>query len=203
MSPAVGFDLDMTLVDTRPGIHEALLAFAAETGRPIDVNLIVANLGPPVAEALSPWFTVEEMPDAVARFRAHMTRVGVFNVIALPGAADAIAAARELGLRVLVVTAKIERLAVETLRHAGLSVDEVAGNVWSAGKAVPLRAAAALAYVGDHPHDMHAATLAGIPAVGVPSGAATAAQLTAAGATTVLDDLRAFPGWLAAAALSA
>ena len=129
----IGFDLDMTLVDTRPGIRTALLAFAEETGRPIDADAIVAALGPPVADALSPWFAPDELPGAVERFRWHMARVGVTDVTPMPGAVDALAATREAGHRVLVVTAKIRQLAVETLRHAGLAVDVVVGDVWSDG----------------------------------------------------------------------
>src|SRR2546421_12511233 len=96
---AVGFDLDMTLVDTRRGIKTALLAFAAETGRPIDADRIVAALGPPVAEALSPWFSPEELPDAVRRFRVHMAEVGVVDVDVVPGAFAAVEAGRPRGPR--------------------------------------------------------------------------------------------------------
>jgi phosphoglycolate phosphatase-like HAD superfamily hydrolase len=82
----VGFDLDMTLVDTRPGIVAALSALAEETGRSIDVATIVAALGPPIAGVLSPWFSAAELPSVVERFRAHMAAVGVKGVTALPGA---------------------------------------------------------------------------------------------------------------------
>src|SRR4051794_36497781 len=81
---AVGFDLDMTLVDTRRGIEMALVALAEETGRPIDAAGIVATLGPPVADVLSPWFGADEMPAAVQTFRKYMAEVGVQNVDPLP-----------------------------------------------------------------------------------------------------------------------
>jgi phosphoglycolate phosphatase len=193
---AIGFDLDMTLVDTRPGIHAALLALAAETQRAIDADRLVATLGPPVAEALSPWFTEFELPHAVELFRGHMARIGVMNVAPLPGAVEAVAAARERGLVVVVVTSKIEHLAVATLEHAGLRVDTVIGDVWAGGKAVPLQATAAGAYVGDHPGDMDAAKLARIPGLGVTSGSSTADELYAAGATQVVTSLEEFPDWL-------
>src|SRR3954463_15371984 len=90
---AVGFDLDMTLVDTRRGIELALLALAEETGRPVDAAAVVAALGPPIAEALAPWFGPSEMADAVQTFRKHMAEVGVVNVNALPGAEEAMDAA--------------------------------------------------------------------------------------------------------------
>src|SRR4051812_27044299 len=120
---AVGFDLDMTLVDTRRGIELALLALAEETGRPVDAAGIVAALGPPIAAVLSPWFQADELPAAVQTFRKYMAEVGVQNVEALPGAVAAVAAARAAGYLVAIVTSKIEPLAEATLRHAGLVAD--------------------------------------------------------------------------------
>jgi phosphoglycolate phosphatase len=196
VSRSVGFDLDMTLVDTRPGIHAALLALAAETGRPIDASSIVAALGPPIVGALAPWFAPAELQDAVRRFRAHMAEVGVVDVAALPGAAAAIDAVHAAGLDVIVITSKIEPLAVATLAHAGLTVDGVFGNVWAEAKAGPLLARRAVCFVGDHPGDMVAATTAGVPAFGVTSGASVRAELLAAGADSVATSLEEFPGWL-------
>ncbi|HET6815649.1 MAG TPA: HAD hydrolase-like protein [Mycobacteriales bacterium] len=194
----MGFDLDMTLVDTRPGIRQALVALAEETGRPIDADAIVAALGPPVADALSPWFTPDELPQAVTRFRQHMAKVGVMNVAPLPGAAAAIGAARAAGYGVLVVTAKIEPLAVATLANAGLYADKVFGNVWAEGKAEPLRSCKAVCYAGDHPGDMFAAARASVPSYGVTTGASTREELVAAGATHVSTSLESFPEWLRA-----
>ena len=39
----VGFDLDMTLVDSRPGIRASMDALAQETGVPIDVDVVIAR----------------------------------------------------------------------------------------------------------------------------------------------------------------
>lgn len=197
MRGAVGFDLDMTLVDTRRGIHAALLALAAETGRPIDADSIVAALGPPIGAALSPWFAADELPDAVRRFRAHMAEVGVVDVVALPGAAESLRAVREAGLDVIVITSKIEPLARATLTNAGLEVDRVFGDVWAEGKAAPLIERRAVSYVGDHPGDMIAAVTASVPGFGVTSGASTEGSLRAAGAVEVATSLLAFPPWLA------
>ena len=197
---AVGFDLDMTLVDTRRGIRLALLALAQETGRPVDADAIVANLGPPIAEALSPWFNLAELPDAVQAFRAHMAQVGVGNVDPLPGSSDAIAAARAANCEVVVITSKIEPLAIATIDHAGLDVDRVFGNVWAEGKATPLLSTRAICFVGDHPADMLAATTAGVPGFGVTSGASTREQLLNAGADHVSPSLIGFSDWLASIA---
>lgn len=196
MAAAVGFDLDMTLVDTRVGIHAALVALAADTGRAIDADRVVTALGPPIQGVLAEWFAPDEVDDAVATFRRHMAEVGVTGVTPLGGAAAAVAAVHAAGLKVVVVTSKIEPLAVATLRNAGLSVDAVFGGVWAERKSEPLRETDAVAFLGDHPADMLAATVASIPGFGVTTGASTRDELLSAGAAAVAESLDAFPVWL-------
>ena len=52
MPAAVGFDLDMTLIDSRPGIRAAYQALTAETGVLVDADLAVSRLGPPLRAEL-------------------------------------------------------------------------------------------------------------------------------------------------------
>ena len=49
----VGFDLDMTLIDSRPGVHATICALVAETGVLIDPDVVVARLGPPLEQELA------------------------------------------------------------------------------------------------------------------------------------------------------
>jgi phosphoglycolate phosphatase len=197
----VGFDLDMTLVDSRPGIAHALHTLAAETGRPIEVDAIVSRLGPPVQQTIAPWFSPDELPGAVDRFRALMLAEGVRMCRPLPGAAAALDAVGACGGRTLVVTAKYQLSAVATLAAAGLRADSVVGDLWAEEKAVALRAAGARVYVGDHPADVRAARAAEALAVSVPSGGPTRDELVEAGADVVLDSLLDLPAWLATAQL--
>ena len=44
----VGFDFDMTLVDSRPGIAACFRALTERTGVPVDAELAVSRLGPPL-----------------------------------------------------------------------------------------------------------------------------------------------------------
>ena len=48
MRAAVGFDLDMTLIDSRPGIAAAFAELSARTGVAIDTDQVVSRLGPPL-----------------------------------------------------------------------------------------------------------------------------------------------------------
>ena len=60
MDLVVGFDLDMTLLDTRPGIAETYRALIASTGVPIDVDLVINRLGPALEDELANWFPPAE-----------------------------------------------------------------------------------------------------------------------------------------------
>lgn len=44
----VGFDLDMTLIDPRPGMIAVMNALGAETRLPLDGEHFAGNLGPPL-----------------------------------------------------------------------------------------------------------------------------------------------------------
>jgi phosphoglycolate phosphatase len=194
---AVGFDLDMTLVDSRPGIAAAYRELVARTGVYIDVDAAVSRLGPPLEQELARWYPQRLVPEAASQYRALYREYAIAPSVALPGAAEAVAAVHERGGRVLVVTAKRADLARLHIEHLGLPVDDVAGLAWAEGKAEVLRSAGAVGYVGDHIGDMAAARVAGIPGVAVATGPCTPAELRAAGASVVLADLREFPGWLA------
>ncbi|MEV5631905.1 HAD family hydrolase [Micromonospora tulbaghiae] len=197
MSPLmVGFDLDMTLVDSRPGIAAAFRALTARTGVHVDGELAVSRLGPPLRTELAHWFPPERVEEAVTVYRELYPAYAITPTVPMPGAEAALRAVQARGGRTMVVTAKIGRLAKLHLDHLGLPVDELAGDVFAEQKAVALREHGATLYVGDHVADMAAARAAGIPGVAVATGPCSAAELTEAGARAVLDDLVEFPAAL-------
>jgi len=195
-SPVVGFDLDMTLVDSRPGIAAAYRALSAETGVWIDVDAVVSRLGPPVEQEMARWFPPEQVAAMVARYRALYPDHAVAPSPALAGAAEAIAAVRDAGGKVVVISAKHPTLVRLHLDQLQLSVDEVVGLAFADGKTAAIRDHGVQIYVGDHTADVRAAQAAGITSVGVTTGPCDARELQQAGADVVLEDLQGFAGWL-------
>jgi phosphoglycolate phosphatase len=195
--PAVGFDLDMTLIDSRPGIAAAFRALTARTGVHVDADLAVSRLGPPLRTELREWFPAEQVEQAVTTYRALYGDFAVTPTVPLPGAVEALAATRAAGYRVVVVTAKLGRLAQLHLDHLGMVADELAGDLFAEGKAAALIEHGVALYVGDHVADMVAARTAGVPGIGVLTGPCTAEELWDAGAARVLDDLTTLPAVLA------
>jgi phosphoglycolate phosphatase len=194
----VGFDLDMTLIDSRPGIHAAYRALEAETGVFIDADLAVTRLGPPLEQELAHWFPDEDVQRTADRYRELYPHHAIAPTQAMPGAREAITAVQELGGRAIVVTAKHEPNAKLHLAHLGITPDEVIGWLWAEAKAEALREHGAAVYVGDHTGDVRGARVAGALSVAVPTGPCGEEELRAEGADVVLEDLFAFPAWLRA-----
>ncbi|MEU5549285.1 MULTISPECIES: HAD family hydrolase [unclassified Micromonospora] len=192
----VGFDLDMTLVDSRPGIAATYRALTERTGVPVDAEVAVSRLGPPLRTEIAHWFPPERVDEAVHAFRELYPAYAITPTVPLPGAVAALDAVRQRGGRVLVVTSKLGRLARLHLEHLGLTVDEVAGDLFAEGKATALREHGATHYVGDHVADMVAAQAAEVPGIAVATGPCSVDELRAAGAATVLADLTGFPAAL-------
>ncbi|MGK5531813.1 HAD family hydrolase [Streptomyces sp. URMC 129] len=192
----VGFDLDMTLIDSRPGIRAAYRALSAETGVFVDADLAVTRLGPPLEEELAHWFPAADIPAVGERYRELYVTHAIRAIEAMPGAREAIAAVRGHGGRAIIVTAKYQPNAKLHVEHLGLAPDAVIGSLWAEAKAEALRAHDAAVYVGDHTGDVRGAHAAGALSVAVPTGPCAAEELRAAGADVVLPDLGAFPRWL-------
>lgn len=192
----VGFDLDMTLIDSRPGIRDCYAELSAQTGVPIDAELVVSRLGPPLEHELANWFPADQVPTMADRYREMYPDYAVTGSFELPGARAATAAVRALGGRAIVITGKYEPNAKLHLTHLDIAVDAVIGDLWAEQKAEALCDYDAQVYVGDHIGDMRGARTAGAYAVGVPTGPCDADELRAAGADVILADLTGFPAWL-------
>ncbi|SDC02677.1 HAD hydrolase-like protein [Nocardioides lianchengensis] len=193
---AVGFDLDMTLIDTAPGFGDVLRALGSELGVDFPVEEMTARLGPPLDLLLQPYLPEDAIAAAGDRFRALYPDHAITSVPALAGAHDAIAAVRRHRGRVLVVTGKFPDNARLHLDHVGFDVDLLEGWVWGVGKADVLVREGASIYVGDHVHDVEGALAAGALSVSVLTGGCTREELLAAGTHVVLDSLLEFPAWL-------
>ncbi|UQA93598.1 HAD family hydrolase [Streptomyces halobius] len=193
----VGFDLDMTLIDSRPGIKAAYEELSARTGTYIDADLAVTRLGPPLEQEIREWFPEERVAEISDVYRGLYPEHAISGALAMPGAREAIAGVQAAGGRAIVVTAKYEPNAELHLTHLGIDADAVIGSLWAKAKAEALREHGARIYVGDHTGDVLGAHTAGALSVAVPTGPCDASELRAAGADVLLGDLTTFPSWLA------
>ena len=194
-SGPVGFDLDMTLINSRPAILASFAEVARETGTAIDLDAADRRLGVKLDDELAFWFPLERVAAAAEIYRRHYLRLAEPMTTVLPGAHEALAAVRAAGQRAIIITAKHPVSVRPSLHAAGLAPDELFTLVHGPEKAAVLRRLRAIAYVGDTPPDMTAAVQAGAWAVGVTTGSFTGKDLADAGADVVLDSLTGFPAW--------
>jgi phosphoglycolate phosphatase len=194
----VGFDLDMTLVDSGPGIRASMSALARETGVPIDVDVVIGRLGPKLEWELGQWFPADEVDARAERYRElYWDECVGDGTRLLPGARAAVDAVRERDGQVVIVTAKTAPLALRCLAAVGIDADAVVGHVHGDEKRDALIEHGVGIYVGDTVTDVRAAIRASALAVGVTTGPDDARTLVAAEADVVLDSLADFPAWLA------
>lgn len=137
------------------------------------------------------------IPALMDRYRALYPTVVIDTTVPMPGAEQAMAAVRDLGGRVVVVTGKYEPNARLHVQALGWPVDHLRGELWSAAKGAVLREQGASIYVGDHVGDVHGALDAGAVSVAVTTGPCDRQELVDAGADVILTSLEQFPAWLA------
>ncbi|RNI25123.1 HAD family hydrolase [Flexivirga caeni] len=185
----VGFDLDMTLVDSRHSIAGSMRKVLQERGVAATDEQLWPLIGAPLLDNLGHFLPAGQVVAAAADYRAHYLQHAIELTVPLPGAAALVAAIHETGGTVLVVSAKNPPAVRATLEHVGIVPDVVVGDLFGHDKSAPLREHGATAYVGDHAGDMHAARAAEAVAVGVTTGPADAVTLRAAGADLIVGEL--------------
>lgn len=189
----VGFDLDMTLVDSADGIVASVQYVLNQYGIDADGDAIRSTIGLPLDHVFPRWLPDEPYDVLLGAYRAHYREHGIPLTLPMPGAREAIDAVRSQGDRVLVVTAKYGAVAGLALDAAGLDADEIVGDLFAEAKGEALRQHRAWAYVGDHPGDIRAAHQAGVHAIAVATGPSPVWELTQVGSDVVLEGLHELP----------
>jgi phosphoglycolate phosphatase len=196
----VGFDLDLTLVDSHERIISAYIRALGDLGVEVSAEDLAPHLGIPLTHTAARLAPAIDADALVLRYRHYYDEPAAPRTLPMPGAAEALRCVRAAGGRTVVVSAKFTPAVHRALDEAGLTdlVDVVYGELFAEDKAIALIAEGASIYVGDHPGDMAAARAASSYAVGVTTGANDELALRAAGADLALPDLDTFVTWLPA-----
>jgi phosphoglycolate phosphatase len=194
------FDLDGTLVDSSPGIHSSVRHAATELGLPAPTAAQLRDMvGPPLQDgfALVLGVPVDDVPRAVAAYRAHYAAGALLDVTVHAGVRELLSALADGGAILAVATSKPEPFAVRVLEHTALLPAFASVHGATLDGAVRHKAqvvAAALAahtdgrdpvLVGDRSHDVLGAAAHGVPCIGAGWGPAEEGELAAAGAAAV------------------
>lgn len=181
----VGFDLDGTLLDTSGDLAAAVNHALAEAGRsPLPVAAIKPMIGGGARHMLSQGLEAtggsdEALLDRLHRILLdHYARNLSIHTAPFPGAVAALDALQERGVKLAVVTNKLEGFAREVLRDVGL-LDRlscmIGGDTLGPGRSKPAAdpilamieqsGGGRAAFVGDSIYDVAAAHAAGVPAI--------------------------------------
>lgn len=189
------FDLDGTLIDTIGLIRESMRhATGTVLGSPLPDEVLMRNVGVPLAVQMRE-FSEEHAEELLRVYREHNDRVHDVLVREYPGVEPALERIAAAGVPMAIVTSKMRRVAMRGLERFSLDrfFDVIVGaddveihkpDPFPLVHAARLMGAepAACAYVGDSPHDMSAASAAGMLAVGATWGVSSPERLRGAGA---------------------
>lgn len=196
MTFTVGFDLDMTLVDSADGIADALQKVFADHGVEVRRDDVLATIGLPLDMVFPMWLPDESYEQLLDEYRDHYGRFGIPRTRLLPGARDAVDAVHAAGGRVVVVSAKKKDFVDRVVAVVDLPVDATHGYLFAEHKGRVLLEEGASVYVGDHEGDIRAARAAEAVAVVVLTGPMTRDELEPHRPDVILEDLTEFRAWL-------
>jgi phosphoglycolate phosphatase len=179
----IGFDLDLTLVDTRRATEAAAARINEVLSASIDLQDFVSSIGLPLRQQLAKWVPEPLLDDAVSEFRATFLGPGANLICPTPGAHDALALVRSLGGRAAVITSRLPHIAERMLEACDLTADILFGGLTGLEKTSAMRETRISCYVGDHPLDMVGAQAADVYGIGVLTGFHNETSLRQAGAS--------------------
>ena len=209
-------DLDGTLTDPHDGIVRSLAHAFGALGAPVpDTARLARCIGPPLDDSfreLLPDPSPARVAAAVDHYRERYDRIGWRENRVYADVPAFLAALRARGVRAFVATSKPRVSAVRIARHFGFdsALDAIYGaeqdgtrsckpelvaHVLAQEGLTPARAV----MLGDRSHDVEGARANGLRCLGVTYGYGDRAELEAAGATWICDDLAAALGVLDAA----
>jgi len=209
------FDLDGTLIDSRPGILASMRHALTILGLEIPPDAVLSRfIGPPTHAAFRELLASDD-PELNARtiaiYRERYARLGLFESSVFPGVAEGLHALGAAGYRLFVVTSKPQVYANTIIDHLALRpyFSQVYGSELTGERsdkaeliAHVLRSEAiapANAYmIGDRLHDVLGAKRNGLRAAGVLWGYGSREELSDAGADelfrTMPELVRSFAG---------
>lgn len=207
MKKTILFDLDGTLINSKPGITKcaqyALEAFGVTEP---DVDKLECFIGPPLVYSFQKFygFSPEKAKEAVVKYRERYHKVGIFECELYPEVESVLKRIKEMGYRVALASSKPEISCNRILEHFGLDgyFDEVVGatldgkidNKISVLREVLRRLEitdlSQLCLVGDTSFDVLGAKEAGIACIGVTYGFGSYEELLENGAVAICGSMR-------------
>lgn len=205
MKNTILFDLDGTLTDPKEGITKSVAYALRQYGIEADPDTLTDFIGPPLVDSFMKYygFSYEQGKEGELKYREYFSVTGWAENVPYPGIFDLLQSLKDAGKRLLIATSKPELFSLRIVEHFGLApyfdlvcgapMDDIeAGRKPAVIRETLRRSGTPLSdavMVGDRRHDIEGAHQVGLPAVGVLYGYGDRAELEAAGADHIAEDL--------------
>ncbi len=201
------FDLDGTLTDPSEGITNSVAYALGKFGISVeDKKSLYKFIGPPLVEGFSKFygFSHEDSLKATEYYRETFSVKGIYENKVYDGVAKTLERLNQAGKKIILATSKPEVFAKEILRYFGLTkyFHFVAGATFDSTRNTKdavikyaleksgISDTSKIVMVGDREHDIFGAKANGIDSIGVLYGFGDRDELTAAGATHIIENVR-------------
>ena len=189
----VGFDLDMTLVDS----SQAILLTTQKVLKSLDITVeeavITQSVGLPIRDSFKVWVGDQNV-QAYESYVTHYQSTGYLSADVLPGAKELLLELVGRGIKVVIITAKNKKSAEIQLSHLGIPYSEIVGGAFRESKTEAMLKTGCVEYVGDHIEDYAAAEKAGIHFIGVATNPMQELETVSQGKFPVIKSLNDFWG---------
>ncbi|MBQ9414174.1 MAG: HAD hydrolase-like protein [Clostridia bacterium] len=205
MKTTICFDLDGTVLDSKPGVFHSVTIALDELSfpRPSDKELM-AFLGPPLQDGFANVCHVppDRVADAIRSYRAYYSTEGMFEASIFEGIPELLQQLRKVGKQTVVTTSKPQVFARRILERFGVAplFDGIYGseldNTRSRKSEVLRYAMQQMSFsvedavlIGDRVFDVQGAKEVGMDIVGILYGYGTREELQVAGADCIVEDM--------------
>ena len=204
MKKNIFFDLDGTLLDSKPGIARCINHALVELGSPArDEEDIMPMIGPPLAKGFPTLLGSDDsalIAKAISLYRARYDQVGIYESSLFAGVTDMLADLAARDCQIYLVTAKPQPYAVRILGH--FSIDAYFRGIFAPtmddkrdGKGHLVNELLtsneldhrASAMIGDRDRDIAGGRDNGVTAIGVLWGYGTRQELISSGAEFLVE----------------
>lgn len=118
MIRAIVFDLDGTLVDAYPGIHQSLNEMLAAFGLPpVDLNTVKRRVGRGVLHLIQDSVPMEKVQAGLELFRSSYERTHLSGTALLPDVRETLEGLRSLDIAMAVASNKPAEFTINILKH--------------------------------------------------------------------------------------
>ena len=191
MRTTIGFDFDMTLVDTSNSLFETLkVVFPRECKLQIEQSKFQLN-GLPLDQILLHYCHQKDLSKFKKEFMAAYQTVGIKNANLIPGAVESLEIVHQMGFDPVIISAKSGENLTKLIKIFNLPIKKIHSEKHGQEKTKTMISEKTILYIGDQESDVSAAHSVPIPALRLMGDAESSGTV----ADWQLNDISMFPRW--------